>query len=99
MSEIPDRTCAVCGLPANVHVTDVSDGVARDHCYCWDHAPPEFRGAMPQTPAEEVALLREKLALLDQSEIDPALRATIRAELEQVIGDIEAGRRRLSDLM
>jgi len=92
-------TCAICGKPAGVHVIDLREDAAREQFFCVDHAPPEMRNAMPQTPADEVALLRGKLALLDQNPMPPELKAKARAEMEQVIADIEAGRLRLSDLM
>jgi hypothetical protein len=98
MSEIPGR-CAVCGRPANTLVCDMSDGTARSQSFCIDHAPREMRDAMPKTPAEEVAHLQERLALLDESEMPPELKAKFRLSFEQLIEDIEAGRRRLSHLM
>jgi hypothetical protein len=99
MSEIPGNVCVVCGLPAVVHLTDVGDDGARDDFFCIDHVPVELRDLMPETPADEVALLREKLAQLDQSPMSSETKAQARADLEQLIGDIEAGRRRLSDRM
>jgi hypothetical protein len=76
----------------------VDDNGARDVSFCIDHVPVELRDFMPQTPAAEVALLREKLVLLDQSPMPSKTKAQARADLEHLIGHIEAGRRRLSDL-
>lgn len=99
MEDFPMPTCAICGRPANAHVTDMSDGTARNVSYCKDHLPAEMGALMPQSPAEEVALLREKLSHLDQSPLPSEFKDKARADLEQLILDIEAGRRRLSDLL
>jgi hypothetical protein len=76
----------------------MSDGVPREQFFCIDHAPAEMRDALPKTPGDEVALLRGKLALLDQRPMPPEMKAKARADLEQAIIEIESGRRRLSDL-
>jgi hypothetical protein len=93
MLELPIGPCAICGLPAVVQITNVNDdGTAWEQLFCVDHAPAEVREAMPKNPDDEVALLREQLASLDETSMPPEMKATIRADLEQFIEDIEAGR-------
>jgi hypothetical protein len=100
MAELPSPpTCDICGRPANCYVCDMSDGTARNQAFCIDHVPREMLDAMPKTRAEEVALLRDKLASLDQSEMAPDVKAKVRAGLEQIIDEVEAGRRHLGDLI
>jgi hypothetical protein len=48
------------------------------------------------TPADEVAFLRERMALLNQQVSDPAKRDELTAEIRKVIEEIETGLRRLS---
>jgi len=50
-----------------------------------------------RTPAEEVAFLRKQMIAADQQLPDPAQRAEFKAEIERLIADIEAGRRRVGD--
>lgn len=99
--------CEVCGKPSVVHLTQIKHRllfwfpVKREHHYCLDHSPPEMRDKLPfgphRTPAEEAALLRKHLADIDEQISDPSLRAEARAEIEQLIADIESGKRRLGD--
>jgi protein-arginine kinase activator protein McsA len=93
--------CEVCGKPGIVHMTEIRDGQKTTRSLCLEHAPADMRDKMPfgphRTPAEEVAFLRDKMALLDQKVSDPAQRAEFKAEIEQLISDIEAGRRRIGD--
>lgn len=99
--------CDVCGKPAVIHLTEVwageSDGAPRksQRSFCMEHAPAEDRGKMPigphRTPAEEAAFLRQQLPRLAERFPDPAQREKIMTEVEQLIADIEAGRRRLGD--
>ena len=93
--------CDVCGKPARVHLTDIHDGIKTQRSYCMEHAPAEMRAAMPvgphRTAAEEVAFLREQLDMLEGQIADPALRAEFRAEIEKLVADVEAGRRRVGD--
>jgi hypothetical protein len=93
--------CDVCGKPGDVHLTEIIDGVMTSRSFCLAHAPPEIRDKMPFgphcTPAEEVAFLREKMKAIDQQIADPTQRAEFKAEIEKLIADIEAGRRRIGD--
>jgi hypothetical protein len=96
-----DGGCDVCGKPAKIHLTEICDGVKTSRSLCVEHAPAEMRDKMPfgphRTPAEEVAFLRETMTTIDQQVSDPGRRAEFKAELEELIADIEAGRRRLGD--
>jgi protein-arginine kinase activator protein McsA len=93
--------CEVCGKPSRVHLTEIRDGVKTSQSFCVEHAPSEMRDTMPfgahRTPAEEVAFLRQHMMTLDQHIPDPAQSAEYKAEIERLIADIEAGRRRLGD--
>lgn len=99
--------CEVCGKPATFHLTEIKCRllfwfpVKREHHYCWDHSPPEMRDKLPfgphRTAAAEVAFLRKQMAAVDQQVSDPARRAEVSAEMEKLIAEIEAGRRRLGD--
>jgi len=93
--------CDVCGKPGSVHLTEIRDGVKTSRSFCVEHAPPEMRDKMPfgphQTPADEVAFLRKQMSAIDQQVSDPAQRAEFKAEIEKLIAEIEAGRRRLGD--
>jgi hypothetical protein len=89
--------CDVCGKPGVVHINDIRDGLMTSQSLCVEHAPPEFRDAMPHTPAEEVAHLRKLMSEVDRQVPDPAQRAEFKAEIESMIADIEAARRRLGD--
>ena len=97
----PTGACEVCGKPAGIHLTEIRDGLMTSRSFCVEHAPPEVRDKMPfgphRTPAEEVAFLSEQVSAIDQQVADPAQRAEFRAEIEKLIADIEAGRRRLAD--
>jgi protein-arginine kinase activator protein McsA len=97
----PTGMCDECGKPAQIHLTDIHDGVKTQRSYCVEHAPAEMRDMMPfgphRTPAEEVAFLREQMDMLEARLTDPAQRAEFRAEIEKLITDIEAGRRRMGD--
>jgi hypothetical protein len=64
---------------------------------CVEHAPPEIRDKLPRTPAEEVAHLRKLMSDVDRQVSDPAQREEFKAEIDGLIADIEAGRRRLGD--
>ena len=98
-----EPVCHICGSKlANFHLTEVrGPGEKITRSYCQQHIPDEVRdkvkASYPQTPAEEVAYLREKLKRLDQYDYDPQQRAEIVAEVEQLIADIESGKRRLID--
>ncbi len=50
---------------------------------------------MPQTPEQEVAMLLEKLALLDDNPMPLDMKVEARAHLEHLIEEIKAGRHRL----
>jgi hypothetical protein len=93
--------CSVCGKPGSVHLTEIRDGVKTNRSFCAAHAPPHIREKLPygphRTPAEEVAFLRNQISLIDQRISDPAQRAGLKAEIEKLIADIEAGRRRIGD--
>ena len=97
--------CDVCGAPSLLHITDCSGIENVSHSYCFEHLPEEHRDrileAMPygphRTPAEEVAFLRQQLVEVEQQLANPDYRAEFIAETEQMIADIEAGRRRLGD--
>ena len=90
--------CDVCGKRGIVHVTENRDGVKTSRSLCVEHAPPEFLDALPRTPAEEVAYLRQMMSGLDRQVPDPTRREEFKAEIEGLIDDIEAGRRRLGDV-
>ncbi len=89
--------CVVCGSPGIVHLTEVRGVVKTTQSLCYEHAPPEIRDELPSTPTEEVAYLRKLMSELDRQVPDPAQREEYKAEIERVIADIEAGRRRLGD--
>jgi hypothetical protein len=93
--------CDICGKPGHVHLTEIRDGVKTSRSFCVEHAPPEMRDKMPfgphRTPAEEVAFLRKQMSAVDEQVSDPAQRAEFKAEIEKLIVEIEAGRRRLGD--
>ena len=93
--------CYVCGKPGSIHLTEIHFGKKTNRSFCMEHAPAEMRDKMPfglhRTPAEEVAFLREQLKVIDQQVADPTQRAEFKAEIEKLIADIEAGRRRLGD--
>lgn len=101
MNNDPTGMCDVCGKPAQIHLTDIHNGVKTQRSFCVEHAPPEMRDKMPfgphRTPAEEVAFLRKQLETLGGQLTDPAQRAEFTAEIEKLIADIEAGRRRIGD--
>ena len=89
--------CDACGKPGIVHLTEIRDGVKTSRSLCVEHAPPEIRDRLPRTPAEEVAHLRKLVSEVDRQVSDPAQREEFKAEIESLIADIEAGRRRLGD--
>jgi hypothetical protein len=97
----PTGLCDLCGKPATIHLTDIHDGVKTHRSYCMEHAPAEMRDMMPfgphRTPAEEVAFLRKQVETLVGQLTDPAQRAEFKAEIQKLITDIEAGRRRMGD--
>jgi len=97
----PVGTCHVCGKAANIHITEIRDGVKTQRSLCVEHAPPKMRDKLPfgphRTPADEVAFLRRQLDVVDQQIADPTQRAEFKAEIERLIADIEAGRRRIGD--
>ncbi len=90
-------TCDVCGKPGIVHLTELRDGTKTTRSLCLEHAPPDMREKIPFGPhrsaAEEIAFLREKMEILDQRITDPAQRKEFKADIENLIADIEAGRR------
>ena len=49
------------------------------------------------TPAEEVKIVEQMIAQLDAREMDAAEKTKFRDELQQLVEDIRAGRRRLGD--
>jgi hypothetical protein len=93
--------CDVCGRPGCLHLTEIRDGVQTTRTFCGEHVPPEMRDKMPfgphRTPAEEVAFLRRQMQAADQQISDPVQRAGFNAEIEALIADIEAGRRRMGE--
>ena len=93
--------CVVCGKPANVHMTEIRDGTKTSRSYCLEHAPAEMRESLPvgphRTPADEVAYLRNFLKAAEAQLNDPAQFAEFKAGVEELIADIEAGRRRVGD--
>jgi hypothetical protein len=89
--------CYVCGKPGKVHVTEICDGEKTDRSFCMEHVPSDLRDKFPRTAAEDVALLRKHLEAVDPQVADPAVRAEFKAEIEALIADIEAGRRRFDD--
>jgi hypothetical protein len=93
----PTGMCDVCGKPGIVHLTEIRDGVKTSQSLCVEHAPPEIRDKLPATPAEEVAHLRKLMGEVDRQVSDPAQREEFKADIERLIADIEAGRRRLGD--
>jgi hypothetical protein len=101
MTTDPTGMCDVCGKPGSVHVTEIRGGVKTSRSLCIEHAPPELRAKLPfgphRTPAEEVAFLRRQISAIDEQISDPVQRAEFKAEVEQLIAEIEAGRRRLGD--
>ena len=101
MGTEPTGMCDVCGKRARIHLTDIHNGVKINRSFSVEHAPAEMRDAMPfgphRTPAEEVALLRKQVETLGGRLTDPAQRAEFEAEIDKLIADIEAGRRRIGD--
>lgn len=98
MPDDASHLCPVCGKPGDIHMTEINAGVRTHRSYCPAHVPPELarRMKLPQTPAEEIAFLRSKLAEIDQrQDVDSATREMARAETEQLIAQIERGERRL----
>ena len=93
--------CAVCGKPGSVHFTEIRQGRKTSRSFCTGHVPPDLKDSVPfgphRTPADEAAFLRQQLAMLDELGLDPKSRAEAEQELERLIADIEAGRRRLGD--
>lgn len=104
MTDQPTGRCVVCGTLGRFHINsvDADSGATSVQSYCLDHMPSEYHDKVPfgphKTAADEVSLLRTKLASLDAQVIDTSLREQIRADVEQLIADIESGKRRLSDL-
>ncbi len=102
MTENSDQRCVVCGRAADVHVTSVeirSDTKAVEH-FCQEHMPDTVESmsiSQHLSPAEEIALLRKGLADLEEMPFDAIERDRIRIETEQLIADIENGKRRLDD--
>lgn len=90
--------CEVCGKPSCIHTTEVEgrSPLKREHHYCREHAPPEIEAEMP-TPAEEVKMVEEMIAELDEGDADPELKAQFRQQLKKLAEDIAAGRRRFGD--
>lgn len=95
------RTCHVCYKPGCIHGTEIRNDEKTDRSFCFEHAPAEMRDKMPFgphcTPAEEVAFRLEQLDAIHRQVTDPAPAAKFKAELEKLIADIEAGRRRIGD--
>lgn len=91
--------CDVCGKVGSVHLTEWRGRKKVSRSFCVEHAPQQMRDMMPfgphRTPAEEVAFLRQQLANLEHEESDPARRAEFQSAIEELIVEIEAGRRRL----
>ena len=77
--------CHVCGKPGIMHLTDINDGKQTSRSFCPEHAP-EMR-----------AILRKQIEVIDQQVVDPTKRAEFKAEIEKLIANIEAGRRRMGD--
>lgn len=104
MTDQPTGRCIVCGALGRFHSNsvDADSGATSVQSYCLDHMPSEYHDKVPfgphKTAADEVTWLRTKLASLDAQVIDTSLREQIRADVEQLIADIESGKRRLSDL-
>ncbi len=97
MTGDPTGRCDVCGKPGIVHLTEIRDGVQTNQSLCGEHAPPEIRAELPATPAEEIAHLRKLMSEVDRRVPDPVQREEFKAEIDKIIADIEAGRRRLGD--
>jgi len=38
--------CEVCGKPANIHLTEITDGRKRERMFCPKHAPSDVRAKM-----------------------------------------------------
>ena len=38
----PMLTCAICGKPSELHLTEIHDGVKTETHYCMDHVPEQF---------------------------------------------------------
>src|SRR5687767_6371260 len=93
--------CDVCGRAGSVHLTEWRGRKKASRSFCVEHAPQQMRDMLPfgphRTPAEEAAFLRQQLENLEQEESDPARRVEFRSALEELIIEIEAGRRRLGD--
>jgi len=98
-NEVPMlAACEVCGKPPSVHMTEVSVGssasVKREHHYCWDHAPASIKRP---TVADDLSSIEDLLAALEKKDMDTAVKAAMRGQLEQLREDVKAGRRRLTD--
>lgn len=99
IAPLPPEACHVCGAPGVRCRIEVEDLKNVRRSYCVLHAPPEILATLKfgphRTAAEEVVTLKKMLARMGNDD-DPAA-ATARANLEQLIEDVEAGRRRVGD--
>jgi hypothetical protein len=93
--------CSVCGKPGFLHVTTVGLlGRKTSQSYCTEHVPTEHlpKGWHPGRELE-ASVVRGMLEHLDDVPLDPAKREEAKAQLMQLLADIEAGRKRLGDEM
>ena len=101
MASNPTGKCEVCGKLAKVHLTKIRDATKSQRWFCVEHTPVELKDKVSfgarRSAAKEVALLRQTLLKLEEQVPDPAERAKFQAEIEKLIADIEAGRRRIDD--
>jgi hypothetical protein len=93
--------CVVCGRPGKIHLTDIHNGVKTQRSFCMEHAPARDaeRDAVRAAPdaGGGGAFLQKQMDVVDGQIADPTQRAEFKAEIEKLIADIEAGRRRMAD--
>ena len=101
MEPTPTGKCEKCGKDGFVHVAVAGEDAATSRSYCLEHVPQEFRERLPfgpnPTPEDEIDFLQRQIKKMEQQVTDPTQRAEFRSEVEQVIAEIRAGRKRLND--
>jgi hypothetical protein len=86
--------CDFCGKKAEVHSTEIQNGVPIQHHYCWDHVPSECDMKKPSAE-DEAKLLDNLIPRVDAQDIDDAQKEQMKNHLRQLLDKIRAGRRKL----